>query len=141
MLEGMKNTAAFEFSGVPLAVPSDESSVPFLPICCSSVRPSWVYFCTMPDGLLAIQMLVSLSTWQEWSRGSSFAGSPHELTTSPAGLNSMICGARRAAFKSPSATSCRLRMKTWSCASTHTPPRPPSTHWFGSGLGQLTSTS
>ena len=61
MLDGMKNCAAFELSGLPLSVPSEESSTPFLPICSSSLLPSCEYFWTMPDGALAIQMLLSLS--------------------------------------------------------------------------------
>ena len=53
MLDGMKNCAASEFSGLPFAVPSEESKTPFLPICIRSLLPSWVYFCTIPDGALA----------------------------------------------------------------------------------------
>ena len=61
MLEGIKNCAAFEFSGLPLAVPSEESNTPFFPICSSSLRPSCEYFWTIPEGALAIQTLLSLS--------------------------------------------------------------------------------
>ena len=61
MLDGMWNIAAAELSGVPLTVPSEESSMPFLPICSSSLLPSWVYFWIMPEGALAIQTLPSLS--------------------------------------------------------------------------------
>ena len=50
MLDGMKNCAAFEFSGAPLTVPSEESNTPFLPSCSRSLLPSCVYFCTMPEG-------------------------------------------------------------------------------------------
>ena len=135
----MKKIAALELSGLPLMVPSLESTTPFLPICRSSLLPSWVYFCTMPDGALAIQMLLSLSTWQEWSLGSSTLRSPQEFTTLPSASNSMMGGARRPVFSSPSSTSCRLRMNTWPCASTQVPPRPPSTQRLGSGFGQLTS--
>ena len=71
MLDGMKKIGALELSGLPLTVPSEESTTPFLPIWRRSLLPSWVYFCTMPEGALAIQMLLSLSTWHEWSRGSS----------------------------------------------------------------------
>ena len=46
----------------------------------------------------------------------------------------MIGGARCPAFRSPSKTSCRLRMSTWSWASTQTPPRPPSTQLVGQRL-------
>ena len=42
--------AALELSGLPLAVPSEESNTPFLPICSSSLLPSCEYFCTIPDG-------------------------------------------------------------------------------------------
>src|SRR5580700_5032970 len=95
----------------------------------------------MPDGALAIQKLLSLSTKQLCRRGSSTLKSPQELTTLPAGSSSMIGGARCPAFKSPSSTSCRFRRNTWSWASTHTPPSPPSTHWSGKGFGQDRSTS
>ena len=141
MLDGMKKIAAFELRGLPFTVPSEESTTPFLPICSSSLLPSWVYFCTMPEGALAIQMLLSLSKWQEWSLGSKSFGSPQELTTLPSGSNSMIGGASRPVFSSPSRTSCLLRMNTWSCASTQSPPRPPSTQRLGSGFGQLMSAS
>src|SRR5919204_455306 len=141
MLDGMKKIAALELRGFPLGVPSEESTTPFLPICSSSLLPSWVYFCTIPEGALAIQMLLSLSTWQECSRGSSSFRSPHEFTTLPAASNSMIGGASRPVFSSPSRTSCRLRMNTWPCASTQVPPSPPSTQRLGRGFGQLTSAS
>src|SRR5882672_4735749 len=141
MLEGMKNVAAGELSGLPLAVPSEESSTPFLPICSSSFFPSWVYFWIIPEGAAATQTLPSLSKWQECRRGSRRFGSPQELTTFPAGSNSIIGGASVPAFKSPSSTSCRLRISTWSWASTQSPPNPPSTHLFGRGLGQDTSAS
>ncbi len=137
----MKNFAASELSGLPLTVPSEESSTPFLPIWSRSLLPSWVYFCTMPDGALAIQTLPSLSKWQECRRGSSSFGSPQEFTTLPAASNSIICGASLPPFRSPSSTSCRLRMNTWSWASTHKPPRPPRIQWSGRGLGQFTSAS
>ena len=64
MLAGMKNCGAFEFSGRPFTVPSDESTTPFFPICISILRPSCEYFCTIPEGALAIQMSVFFSTWQ-----------------------------------------------------------------------------
>src|SRR5258705_1131012 len=131
--------AALELSGFPLTVPSLESTTPFLPICSSILLPSWVYFCTIPDGALPIQMLLSLSTWQEWSLGSSCLRSPQEFTTLPSASNSMIGGASRPVFNSTSSTSCRFRMKTWPAASTQVPPSPPRIHWFGSGFGQLTS--
>src|SRR5438309_10904473 len=95
----------------------------------------------MPDGALAIQKLLSLSKKQLWRRASSTLKSPQELTTLPAGSISMIGGARWPAFKSPSCTSCRFRSNTWSWASTHTPPSPPSIHRSGKGFGQDRSTS
>src|SRR4029077_13176555 len=95
----------------------------------------------MPDGALAIQKLLSLSTKQLCRRGSSTLKSPQELATLPAGSSSMIGGAKCPAFKSPSSTSCRFRSNTWSWASTHTPPSPPSIHWSGKGFGQDRSTS
>src|SRR6202040_1433637 len=95
----------------------------------------------MPDGALAIQKLLSLSKKQLCRRGSSTLKSPQELTTLPAGTSSMIGGARCPAFKSPSRTSCRFRSITWSWASTHTPPSPPSIHRLGKGFGQDRSTS
>ncbi len=131
--------AALELSGFPLTVPSLESTTPFLPICRSILLPSWVYFCTIPDGALPIQMLLSLSTWQEWSLGSSCLRSPQEFTTLPSASNSMIGGASRPVFSSPSSTSCRFRMKTWPAPSTQVPPSPPRIHWLGSGFGQLMS--
>src|SRR5258705_944615 len=131
--------AALELSGFPLTVPSLESTTPFLPICRSILLPSWVYFCTIPDGALPIQMLLSLSTGQEWSLGSSCLRSPQEFTTLPSASNSMIGGASRPVFSSPSSTSCRFRMKTWPAPSTQVPPSPPRIHWLGSGFGQLMS--
>src|SRR6266446_862345 len=89
MLDGMKNCAALEFNGVPLAVPSEESNTPFLPIWDKSLDPSWLYFCTIPEGELAIQTLLSLSKWQLCRRGSSRLASPQELMTLPAGSNSI----------------------------------------------------
>src|SRR5258708_16975162 len=90
MLDGMKNVAAGELSGLPLAVPSEESSTPFLPICSSSFFPSWVYFWIIPEGAAATQTLPSLSKWQECRRGSSRFGSPQELATLPPGSHSII---------------------------------------------------
>src|ERR1700680_4611715 len=95
----------------------------------------------MPDGALAIQKLLSLSTKQLCRRGSSTRKSPQELTTLPAGSSSIIGGARCPAFKSPSSTSCRFRRNTWSWLSTHTPPNPPMTHRSGKGLGHDESNS
>src|SRR5215467_3355772 len=137
----MKKIGIGEFKGLPLGVPSEESTTPFLPICSSILLPSWLYFCTIPDGALAIHMLLSGSAWQEWSLGSRSLESPHELTTLPAASNSMMAGARLPQLSSFSMTSWRFRMKTWSCLSTQRPPSPPRIQRFGSGLGQLTSIS
>src|ERR1700676_2358320 len=95
----------------------------------------------MPEGALPIQMLLSLSTRQLWRGGSGRLGSPQELTRLPAESTSMIGGARRPPFNSPSSTSCRLRKNTWSWLSTHTPPSPPITHRAGRGLGHNGSTA
>src|SRR6476469_1710220 len=95
----------------------------------------------MPEGALPIQMLLSLSTRQLWRRGSRRLGSPQELTRLPAESTSMMGGARRPPFNSPSSRSCRLRKNTWSWLSVHTPPRPPMTHRFGRGFGQSGSTA
>src|SRR5947199_5637841 len=105
MLEGMKNCAALEFNGAPLTVPSEESNTPFLPSWNKSFDPSWLYFCTIPEGALAIQILLSLSTWQLCRRSSSRLGSPQELTTLPAGSNSITEGANCPPSNSPSSTS------------------------------------
>jgi hypothetical protein len=59
----------------------------------------------------------------------------------PAGSNSIIGGASVPPFRSPSITSCRFRISTWSFAFTQMPPSPPSTQRSGKGLGQLTSAS
>src|SRR5215469_14137384 len=141
MLEGIKNRAALEFRGAPFSVPSEESSVPFSPICIRSLLPSCEYLRTMPEGELAIHMLLSLSKWQLWRRASRSRKSPQEWTTLPAGSISITGGAMLPASKSPGRTSCRLRRKTWSWASTHRPPSPPRTQCSGSGLGQEVSTS
>src|SRR5260370_27067344 len=82
MLDGMWNWAKEELSGLPLAVPSEESSTPFLPIRNNTLPPSWVNFWTTPDGAEATQKLFSLSKWQLWSRGSSKSGLLHECTRS-----------------------------------------------------------
>src|SRR6266853_4459795 len=95
----------------------------------------------MPEGALPIQMLLSLSTRQLWRRGSRRLGFPQELTRFPAESISMMGGARRPPFNSPSSTSCRLRKNTWSWLSTQTPPSPPMTHRFGRSFGQSGSTA
>ena len=153
MLAGEVKRAALEFSGAPFSVPSAVSNAPFRPICCRSLLPSWVYFWIMPPGELAIQTLLSWSKWQVCRRywvgplrspatvPSMRLGSPQEWTTEPAGSSSIISGASRPAFRSPSSTSWRLSSSTWSWASMQWPPKPPVTHRFGNGFGKVTSTS
>src|SRR5216684_72634 len=68
-------------------------------------------------------------------------GSPQEWITLPVGSSSIISGAKRPAFSSPSSTSWRLRRRTWSCASMQCPPNPPVTHRSGNRFGKVTSTS
>src|SRR5947208_8660559 len=68
-------------------------------------------------------------------------GSPQLWTTLPAESNSIIGGAIAPALSSARPTSCRLRISTWSLASTHSPPSPPLTQRLGNGLGHELSNS